>query len=186
MGVRASSRGGALELLPRAGPPCPAPSPCPRGPGSGGAVTLPRQMWQVMGSVRDSVTLGPCCAMAGPERRGPAPAARKSRGRAGGPGPRQPRYGSRRGQAAARSAARPWRAGGSRGPSRLCSAAAPPEEVSRGSMEVSACARHSWGEARRRGERGHSACARRGRRGSKSDLLSPDKPVLCSGFIVLN
>lgn len=109
-------------------------------------------MWQVMGSVRDSVTLGPCCAMAGPERRGPAAAARKSRARAA--PARQPRYGSRRGQAAARRsgapcalAALPWRAGGSRGPSRLCSgAAAAPRGAAWESVEASAHARHSWGK----------------------------------------
>lgn len=77
----------------------PPPTPAARGrrgPGSGrhGAVTFPRQMWQVMGSVRDSVTLGPCCAIAAP----PARKSRKSeraggRQRAGGPA-----TASRRGQ----------------------------------------------------------------------------------------
>lgn len=109
--------------------------------------------------------------------------------RAGGPGPRQPRYGSRRGQAegARRApAALLWRAGGSRGPSRLCSAAAAPRGGGprvHGGVSLRTA---FLGGKQRHGERRHSACAGGGRRGSVGDLLSPDKPMLCSGFTMLN
>lgn len=134
-----------------------------------------------MGSVRDSVTLGPCCAMAGPERRGPAPAARKSRGR-----PRPP-------PAPLRQPARPSRLlcplwqrspGGrrSRGPSRLCSAPGGAPGARGGLSLRTLC----LGGSSAPWERRHSACAGQGRRGSKGDLLSSYKPMLCSGFIMLN
>lgn len=91
----------------------PPPTPAARGrrgPGSGrhGAVTFPRQMWQVMGSVRDSVTLGPCCAIAAP----PARKSQKSE-RAGGreTARRRPRYG----KPTRPSAARRWGGGAERG-----------------------------------------------------------------------
>lgn len=116
--VRRHLRASAAGCLPPA-----TPAACGRrGPGSGrhGAVTFPRQMWQVMGSVRDSVTLGPCCAIA-------APPARKSRKSEREAARRRPRYGKparpsaarRWGGGVERSArafeALPWGAGGSNG-----------------------------------------------------------------------
>lgn len=101
----------------------------PRGKGSGGAVTFPRQMWQVMGSVRDSVTLGPCCAIAAarPARPGPAstevPRAGGNSGSGGGGGSPPPaplrQAGEAKpppggGEAARVFAALPRRGGGSR------------------------------------------------------------------------
>lgn len=150
-------------------PHLPAPRTQPRPAGGVGGVTLPRQMWQVMGSVRDSVTLGPSCAMAGPAgstevpRAAPAPA----------PAPlRQPARPSR---APLGSAAR-GRAGAPHRSAPLCSPRGGAPGVHGGLSPRTTF----LGEARRHGERRHCACAGGGRRGSEGDLLSPDKPMKVS------
>lgn len=146
VGLRAWSRGGAPALPP---PALPAPSAA-RGAGR----------WRCYLSqadvAGDGQREGQRDARAVLRHGGPrAPRPRASSTevpRAGGPGPRQPRYGSRRGQAArsARSGSAPPEGGGAAAPH----GSALPQEGPREPVEVSACPRCAWGEAQRHGSAG--------------------------------